>query len=92
MTNTPSARVLLPTAAARFGEVVHGVPPDGWSSQSPCDEWSVRDVTNHLVSEHSLAPHLLRGETVEQVGSCRTGSTRTPSTGSCGTSSRAPMR
>lgn len=63
-----SARTLIPAAAREFGARVHGVPPDGWTAPTPCTEWSVRDLVNHLVGEHLWAPHLLRGETVEQVG------------------------
>jgi uncharacterized protein (TIGR03086 family) len=63
-----SARTLIPAAAREFGARVHGVPPDGWTAPTPCTEWTVRDLVNHLVGEHLWAPHLLRGETVEQVG------------------------
>lgn len=35
---------------------------------TPCSEWTVRDLLNHLVSEQLWAPHLLRGETLDQVG------------------------
>ena len=59
---------LLPVAAEGFGWRVHEVPDDRWQGATPLDAWSVRDLVNHLVSEHLWAPHLLRGETLEQVG------------------------
>lgn len=65
---TDSARSLIPAAARRCSELVHAVPADAWEAPTPCTEWSVRDVLNHLVSEHRWAPHLLHGETIEQVG------------------------
>jgi uncharacterized protein (TIGR03086 family) len=63
-----SARELIPVAARRASEIVHEIPPDRWVAPTPCTEWTVRDVVNHLVSEHLWAPHLLRGETIESVG------------------------
>lgn len=41
----------------------------GWARPTPCADWTVRDLLNHLVAEHLWAPHLLRGETLDQVGS-----------------------
>ena len=49
--------------------VVTDLPLEGqWSRPTPCADWSVRDLLNHLTSEHLWAPHLLRGETLDQVG------------------------
>lgn len=59
---------LIPAAAARVTDVVAAIPGDRWDAPSPCRRWSVRDVLNHLVSEHLWAPHLLRGETLAEVG------------------------
>jgi uncharacterized protein (TIGR03086 family) len=61
-------RSLLPVAAEGFSWRVHAVPPDRWGAPTPATEWTVRDVVNHLVGEHLWAPHLLRGETLEEVG------------------------
>ena len=59
---------LMPAALERFGARVHDVPTDLWDAATPCSEWCVRDVVNHVVAEQMWAPHLLRGETLEQVG------------------------
>jgi uncharacterized protein (TIGR03086 family) len=67
MTET-SARTLMPIAAEEFGSRVHAVSADGWNAPTPCTEWSVRDLANHLVSEHLWAPHLLGGATIAEVG------------------------
>ncbi|MCK0112746.1 TIGR03086 family metal-binding protein [Ornithinimicrobium sp. F0845] len=57
---------LIPEAS----RVVTDLPLEGeWSRPTPCEGWNVRDLLNHLTSEHLWAPHLLRGETLEQVGS-----------------------
>lgn len=62
------ARELIPAAAAAVTDLVERIPADAWDRQSPCEDWTVRDVLNHLTSEHLWAPRLLGGETVEQVG------------------------
>ncbi|MGP4003495.1 TIGR03086 family metal-binding protein [Streptomyces sp. 8N706] len=53
---------------AEFGHRVHRVAADQWSAATPCTEWSVRDLVNHLVGEHLWAPWLLRGATLAEVG------------------------
>lgn len=68
MAQTTSHRALLPVAAARFTAAVRAVPADRWNDPTPCSEWSVRDVVNHMTGEHLWVPHLLRGETLDQVG------------------------
>jgi uncharacterized protein (TIGR03086 family) len=59
---------LIPDAVRAVSDLVDRVPEGSWAAPSPCDGWTVRDVLNHLTSEHLWAPHLLRGETLEQVG------------------------
>lgn len=55
-------------AMAEFDRRVRAVPDDRWHDPTPCEEWDVRDLVNHLVNEQLWAPHLLAGETLEQVG------------------------
>lgn len=59
---------LLPEAARALSAVVEIVPEREWSAPSPDEGWTVRDVLNHVTSEHLWAPRLLRGETVAEVG------------------------
>jgi uncharacterized protein (TIGR03086 family) len=33
----------------QFADTVASVPEDRWSNQSPCDEWTARDVVRHVV-------------------------------------------
>jgi uncharacterized protein (TIGR03086 family) len=35
--------------AHNFSDTVAAVPPDRWDDPSPCEEWSARDVVNHVV-------------------------------------------
>nr|WP_269329826.1 TIGR03086 family metal-binding protein [Kineosporia babensis] len=59
---------MIPLAIERFGARVHGVRDGQWDDKSTCTEWTVRELTNHLVGEHLWAPHLLARETLENVG------------------------
>lgn len=47
---------------------VAGIQDVAWQNQSPCEEWSVRDVVNHITAENLWAEPLMDGQTVEQVG------------------------
>ncbi|MGW0822620.1 TIGR03086 family metal-binding protein [Streptomyces sp. NPDC002845] len=52
-----------------FGERVHAVGDDQWEVGTPCAEWTVRDLVNHLVSEQLWVPPLVRdGAMIEEVG------------------------
>ncbi|MDB1089286.1 TIGR03086 family metal-binding protein [Streptomyces sp. ACA25] len=55
-------------ARQEFGRRVHQVRHDQWQAPTPCSDWSVRDLVNHLVGEQLWAPWLLRGATLEEVG------------------------
>ena len=68
MAETRTAREQIPAAAERFTRTVHAIPEDRWNDPTPCSEWSVHDVLNHMTGEHLWVPHLLRGETLESVG------------------------
>ncbi|MGW7515142.1 TIGR03086 family metal-binding protein [Streptomyces sp. NPDC054796] len=56
------------TALDEFDRLVHRAGDDQWDDGTPCTDWSVRDLVNHLVSEHLWAPYLLGGSTLEEVG------------------------
>jgi uncharacterized protein (TIGR03086 family) len=59
---------LIDGALDRFGAKVRAVPVDRWTAPTPCTEWSVRDLVNHVVGEHLWAPPLLGGATIADVG------------------------
>ncbi|MDX3776491.1 TIGR03086 family metal-binding protein [Streptomyces europaeiscabiei] len=72
MTTQARTRALLDRHAEAqdlFGARVHAVRDDQWGVGTPCVEWSVRDLVNHLVSEQLWVPSLVRdGCMIEEVG------------------------
>jgi uncharacterized protein (TIGR03086 family) len=59
---------LFQRGIADFGRAVHSVGADQGSAPTPCTEWDVRALVNHLVVEHLWVPPLLAGKTVAEVG------------------------
>jgi len=59
---------LIDRSISSFGAKVRALTAERWEQPTPCAEWSVRDVVNHVASEHLWAPHLLEGESITQVG------------------------
>lgn len=59
---------LFAASIGRFADRVDRIPDDGWTAPTPCREWDVRALVNHVCSEQLWAPHLVDGETIEQVG------------------------
>jgi uncharacterized protein (TIGR03086 family) len=61
-------RDLYARALEQFGEKVHAVREDQWANGTPCSEWDVRALVNHLVNENLWVPPLIEGKTIEEVG------------------------
>jgi uncharacterized protein (TIGR03086 family) len=55
-------------ALEEFGQRVERVPDEGWASSTPCADWDVRALVNHLVNELLWMPPILEGKTIEEVG------------------------
>ncbi|MGC5015312.1 TIGR03086 family metal-binding protein [Streptosporangium sp. DT93] len=51
-----------------FGALVHRVGPGQWENPTPCVDWDVRDLVNHVVGENLWAPELLAGRASAEVG------------------------
>lgn len=62
-TRTPFAEAL-----AEFDRRVRLVAPAQWTAPTPCTDWSVRDLVNHLTAEQLWVPELLMGSTIAEVG------------------------
>jgi len=59
---------LFERASRHFGTLVHQVGDDQWAAPTPCSDWDVRALVNHLVYEARWAPPLLEGATIAEVG------------------------
>jgi len=57
---------LLHSGSAEFGARVHRV--DDWSAATPCSEWDVNALVDHLIDEHLWLPPLLAGHDLEAAG------------------------
>jgi uncharacterized protein (TIGR03086 family) len=55
-------------ASGTFGAYVHQVKDDQWGAPTPCADWTVRDLVNHVVNEARWTSPLLAGRTVAEVG------------------------
>ena len=51
-----------------FGQRVMAIGPDDWARPTPCSDWTVRDLVQHLVYEEVWAPPLLEGQPIAEVG------------------------
>jgi uncharacterized protein (TIGR03086 family) len=59
---------LYTRALEQFGRKVHAIRDDQWSNPTPCADWDVRALVNHLVNENLWVPPLVEGKTIEEVG------------------------
>jgi len=51
-----------------FGTNVAQVGDEQWELGTPCTDWNVRALVNHLVSEDLWTPPLMEGRTIAEVG------------------------
>jgi uncharacterized protein (TIGR03086 family) len=55
-------------ALEHTGRLVAGVGDDQWDLPTPCDDWDVRELVNHLVSENLWVAPMLEGRSIDDVG------------------------
>jgi uncharacterized protein (TIGR03086 family) len=55
-------------AVEEFGRRIDAVGDDQWTNTTPCTDWDVRALVNHVVGEDRWVVPLLEGQTIEQVG------------------------
>ena len=51
-----------------WAALVEGVRPGQWALPTPCEDWDVRALVNHVVGEDLWTEPLMRGSTMEEVG------------------------
>ncbi len=51
-----------------FADRVKQIRPDQWAAPTPCADWDVRALVNHVVSEQLWSVPLFAGATIAEVG------------------------
>jgi uncharacterized protein (TIGR03086 family) len=51
-----------------FADRVNAVQDGQWADPTPCTDWSVRDLANHVTYENAWTVPLMEGATIEEVG------------------------
>ena len=64
----PDVKELHRRALDRFGQHVRAVRDDQWHGPTPCTDWDVSALVNHLVYENLWMPPLLDGKNLADVG------------------------
>ncbi len=59
---------LFARAVDGFTVRVKQVEPDQWTAPTPCTDWDVRTLVNHVVNEQRWMPPLFHGSTVAEIG------------------------
>jgi uncharacterized protein (TIGR03086 family) len=64
---------LFEACLAQATAVVRQARDDQFANATPDTEWNVRDLVGHMLYELSWVPDLVRGQTIEEVGSAYDG-------------------
>ncbi len=59
---------LYRTSVAGWLQRVEAIGPGDWDRPTPCTDWSVRDLVNHVVGEDRWTVPLIQGRTMADVG------------------------
>jgi uncharacterized protein (TIGR03086 family) len=59
---------LMADAIAGFEQRLSMVVASQWTAATPCEDWDVRTLVNHVVGELLWVPPLLAGNTIAEVG------------------------
>lgn len=59
---------LFHRSLVRWREIVRGVGEGQWAAPTPCAEWDVTALVNHVVGEMLWAVPLFEGATIDEVG------------------------
>src|SRR6202051_4679497 len=55
-------------ASKGFVERARQIGEQQWSAATPCTEWNVRLLVNHVAGEYLWVPEMLSGRTIAEVG------------------------
>src|SRR5690242_15151201 len=60
--------ILHARALDEFDRRVRLITRTQWSDPTPCADWTVRDLVNHVTVEQLWAPDVMAGKTIAEVG------------------------
>ena len=55
-------------ACSGFEARVREVAPDDWNAPTPCEDWDVKTLVNHVVYGNLWVAPLVEGQTIEEIG------------------------
>jgi uncharacterized protein (TIGR03086 family) len=64
----PDVATVFAHSVAEWQARVDAVDDSHWDRSTPCSDWSVRDLVNHVVGEQRWVVPLLEGRTIAEVG------------------------
>jgi uncharacterized protein (TIGR03086 family) len=64
---TPDAHALLGRATDEFARRLSGIGPGQWATATPCTDWTVRDLVDHVTGGNRFAVALLDGDSLEDA-------------------------
>lgn len=64
----PDAATVFAQSVEEFQARVRAVDPESWARPTPCADWDVRALVNHVVGEQRWVVPLTCGRTVAEVG------------------------
>lgn len=70
---SPTTGELYVRAMERTSRIIDAVRPNQWQGPTPCTEWDVKQVANHIIGENLWASELYQGKTIADVGSALDG-------------------
>jgi uncharacterized protein (TIGR03086 family) len=73
MTGVLSAREAYAGGIVTFDKTIRQVRAHQWTNPTPCAEWDVRALVNHVVGEDRWVPPLVAGLTIAEVGDALAG-------------------
>src|SRR2546421_3526539 len=63
----------LARACEAVGDLIAEIRPEQWTAPTPCTEWNVRDLVEHLVGMDLVFAALIEGEPMPERGADRLG-------------------
>src|SRR4051794_35361051 len=63
----PDLRPLHARASQRFVELVDAIPAERWTAATPCSQWDVRALVDHVVRWNTFVSEFIAGRRLEDI-------------------------